>query len=247
MKLEKLIAKGRFNEVYKSGDAAVKVFNEGYAKADVMNEAYVAARIEEIGLDIPKVREVVMIDGKLAMTMDLIEGETLQHMIENNPDNVEEYVDLMVDVQLDMHRKRCPNLPKLKDKLMDRINNSGLDSTKKYELLTILDGAPKHKKVCHGDFTPQNIIISNGKPIIIDWNHATQGNASADVARSYLWLYLYDKNIADMYLDKFCEKSKTEKRYVQQWLPVVAAARLSKHIKEEEDLLQKWIDIVQYE
>lgn len=247
MKLEELIAKGRFNEIYKSGNLAVKVFNEGYSKADVMNEAYVASRIEEIGLNIPKVKEVVEIDGKLAMTMDLIEGKTLLQLMEEDPDNVEAYVDQMVDIQLDMHSKRCPNLPKLKDKLMDRINNSGLDATKKYELLTILDGAPKHKKVCHGDFTPQNIIISDGVPYIIDWNHATQGNASADVARSYLWLCLYDAKIADMYLDKFCEKSKTAKRYVQQWLPVVAAARLSKHVPGEEELLQKWIDVVQYE
>jgi len=247
MKLDKLLAKGKFNEVYQSGDAAVKIFNEKFAKADIMNEAYVAARIEEIGLDIPKVREVINIDGKLAITMDLIEGKTLFQIMEEDPDNIEKYIDQMVDIQLDMHRKRCPNLPKLKDKLIDRINNSGLDNTKKYELLTILDGAPKHKKVCHGDFNPQNIIISNGKPVIIDWNHATQGNASADVARTYLWLCLYNESNADLYLDKFCKKSGTAKRYVQQWLPIVAAARLSKHIPEEDGLLQKWIDIVQYE
>lgn len=248
MKLDQLIGKGMYNEVYKTGDITVKLFNEGYAKADVMNEAYVVARIEETGLNTPTIREVLNIDGKLAITMDYVEGKTLLQLMEEDSDNVEKYVDQLVDIQIDMHKMRCPNLPKLKDKLMDRIERSGLDSTKKYELMTILDGAPKHKKVCHGDFTPENIIIpKDGKPVIIDWNHATQGNASADVARTYLWLCLYNEGIADMYLDKFCDKSKTAKRYVQQWLPVVAAARIYKNVPGEQELLQKWVDIFQYE
>ncbi|MGN0383949.1 MAG: aminoglycoside phosphotransferase, partial [Eubacterium sp.] len=86
-----------------------------------------------------------------------------------------------------------------------------------------------------------------GVPYILDWNHATQGNASADVARTYLWLCLYKPDIADLYMDKFCKKSGTSKHYVQQWLPIVSAARLSKHFENEAELLKKWIDIVDYE
>ena len=37
---------------------------------------------------------------------------------------------------------------------------------------------PKHNKVCHGDFNPSNVIIAeDGPPYILDWSHATQGNA----------------------------------------------------------------------
>lgn len=247
MKLEKLIGKGKYNEVYKSGDAAIKLFNEGYAKADVLNEAYIIALIEEVGLNIPKLREVPIVDGKLAIVMELTEGKTLEQLMKENPADSEKYVDQMLDIQLDMHEKRCPHLQKYKDKLVDRINRAGLDENKKYEMLMILDGLPKHKKICHGDFIPQNIMISNDKAYILDWNHATQGNASADVARSYLWLSLHMPDVADMYLDKFCAKTDTQKRYVQQWMPIVAAARMYKHIPGEEELLQKWIDVVSYE
>ena len=78
---------------------------------------------------------------------------------------------------------------------------------------------PKHNKVCHGDFNPSNIIITeDGTPYIIDWAHATQGNASADVARTYLLFCLEGKqDVADKYLNLFCEKSGTEKKYVQKW------------------------------
>lgn len=248
MKLEKLIAKGRNNEVYKSGDLAVKVFNKDYAKEDVFTEALIAASVEPLELNTPKVVEVSQVDGKWAIAMECVEGKTLSQLMEENPENTEKYVDMMVDIQIDMFAKKCPSLRKLKAKLTDKINQAGLDDTKRYELLAHLEGTPKHDKLCHGDFTPQNIIIDkDGKAHIIDWNHATVGNASADVARSYLWLSLYNEKIADMYMNKFCEKTKTAKSYVQMWLPIVAAARLSKNIEEEKELLNKWIDVVEYQ
>ena len=76
----------------------------------------------------------------------------------------------------------------------------------------------KHDKVCHGDFNPSNIIITDdGKAYIIDWAHATQGNASADAARTYLVFALAgQQKLADKYLNLFCEKSGIGKQYVQK-------------------------------
>ena len=107
---------------------------------------------------------------------------------------------------------------------------------------------PKHNKVCHGDFNPSNIIIDNeGKPHIIDWSHATQGNAAADAARTYLLFALHrDKSVADKYLDIFCKKTDTARQYVQQWLPIVAASQLVKRIPGEEEFLKSWVDVVDY-
>lgn len=250
MEFDKLLASGKNNKVYKMGDYAVKVFNEGYPKQDVLNEALIASRVECTGLNIPKIQEVKVIDGQWAIVMDCIEGKTLGKLMEENPEEKDKYIELMVKLQMEMHKMECPFLGKLKDKMYSRINNlTIIDDTKKYELLTRLDSAPKHKKLCHGDFTTQNIIISDkdNLPYIIDWNHATVGNASADVARTYLWLNIYHKDIAEKYMSKFCELSKTDITYVQKWLPVVAAARLYYDIPEEKELIMKWIDVVEYE
>ncbi|NLL92557.1 MAG: phosphotransferase [Clostridiales bacterium] len=246
MELEKLIAKGRFNEVYKSGDLVVKVFNADYLKADVFTEASIIATVEPLGLNIPAVKEVTNIDGKWAISMERVEGKTLSQLMDEEPNNVEKYVEMMVDIQVDMFSKKCPKLRNLKEKLTTKINAASIDDGKKYELLSTMENTPKHDKLCHGDFTPQNIIIdASGKAYIIDWNHATIGNASADVARSFLWLSLYNAKIADMYVNKYCEKTNTAKSYVQKWLPVVAAARISNGIPEEKELLDRWVDIVE--
>lgn len=106
------------------------------------------------------------------------------------------------------HAQRAPLLNKIKDKMHRKISETGLDATIRYELHTRLEGMPTHNKVCHGDFNPTNIIINNeGIPYILDWSHVTQGNASADVARTYLLFHLANEvENANKYLNLFCKK-----------------------------------------
>ena len=123
-----------------------------------------------------------------------------------------------------------------------------MDATERYELLTRLEGMPKHTKLCHGDFNPSNVIVEkNGKMTVIDWAHASQGNASADAAMTYLLFALKDQEVADLYLNTFCKKSDTAKQYIQKWLPIVAASQSVKGKKEERDFLLSWVNVVEYE
>ena len=56
-----------------------------------------------------------------------------------------------------------------------------------------------------------------------------------------------DTGMAEMYLNKFCEKTNTSKKYVQDWLPIVAAFQLTENNPAERDLLMKWVNVVVYE
>ena len=220
MKLDRIIAVRNSKTVYRDGELCMKVFNSDFSKADVLNEALNQARIEETGLNIPKIHEVTVIDGKWAIVSDYIEGKTLDRLIKENPDKKDEYMNMFVDLQLEMHSKTCPLLNKLKDKMNRKISQTDLSATVRYDLHTRLEAMPKHNKVCHGDFNPSNIIIKDdGTPFILDWSHATQGNASADAARTYLLFWLDgDIDGAKQYLKLFCEKSNTAMQYVQKLL-----------------------------
>ncbi len=248
MEFDYLVSSGKNASVYRQGNNVVKLFNKGINKTDVLNEALNTTRVEETGLPIPSISEVSIIDGQWAITMNYIEGKTLAQLMEENPEHQEGYIEQMVDLQLQIHSKRAPLLNKLKDKLNRQINDlEELDEIKKYDLLTRLDGMPKHVKVCHGDFCPSNIIVSNGKMYVLDWVHASQGNASADAAKTFLLLSLHHPDMAELYMERFCKKSNTERRYVDTWLPIVAAAQLTKKKEEERELLLKWLDVVEYE
>ena len=249
MTLDRVIAVRNAKTVYRNGDLCVKLFNEEYSKADVLNEALNQARIEETGLNIPKIHEVTVINGKWAIVSDFIDGKTLQQLMDEDPDNMDQYLDQFVDLQLEVQSKTCPLLNKLKDKMNRKISQADLDATTRYDLHTRLNGMPKHNKVCHGDFNPSNIIIAeDGTPYIIDWSHATQGNASADAARTYLLFWLKGEiETARKYLDLFCKKSDTAKQYVQSWMPIVAASQSIKGNEKEREFLLSWATVAEYE
>lgn len=249
MKLEKVIAERKNKTIYRDGDLAIKVFSNDYSKADILNEACNQARVEDCGLNIPRVREVFKIDGNWAIATEFVEGTTLSELMDKNPDKMDEYLNLFVDLQMQVHAKRVPHLNRLKEKMQRKISQTTLDATTRYELHTRLESLPEHDKVCHGDFVPSNVIITKrDEAFIIDWAHVTSGNASADVARTYLTFCLKGKkDIAEKYLNLFCKKSDTAKQYVQKWLPIVAASQSVKGNAEEREFLLSWADVVDYE
>ncbi len=252
MNLDRVIAVRNNKTVYRDGDRCVKVFNAEYSKADVLSEALNQARIEETGLHIPKVLEVTMIEGKWAIVSEYIKGKTLAQLIAETGDDTDkrnEYINLLVDIQMGIHGKTCPLLNKLKDKMSRKISETEFDATTRYDLHTRLESMPKHNKVCHGDFNPSNVIIAeDGTPYVLDWSHATQGNASADVARTYLLFWLSgDSASAEYYLNTFCEKSGTAKQYVQKWMPIVAASQSVKGNEQEREFLMSWVNVVDYQ
>lgn len=249
MNLENVIATRTGKTIYRDGDNCIKLFDAEFSKANILNEALNQARIEETNLNIPKIKEVTMIDGKWAIVSQYIEGRTLADLMQEHPEKEDEYLNLFVDLQIFVHEQKAPLLTKLRDKMTRKIYEADLDATTKYDLHTRLESMPRHNKVCHGDFNPSNIIIgADGKTYIIDWSHATQGNASADVARTYLLFRLAKEDrLAEKYLDLFCEKSNTAKKYVQKWMPIVAASQSVKGNAKERAFLISWVDVVEYQ
>ena len=100
--------------IYKDGDTVVKMFDSNFSKAEVLNEALNQARIEETGLNVPKLLEVSVVDGKWVIRLEYIPGKTLAQLMGENPDKIDEYLDLFVDIQKEIFSKQAPLLNKIK-------------------------------------------------------------------------------------------------------------------------------------
>ncbi len=234
---------------YRDGDKLVKEFDETFTKAEVLNEALNNARVEETGLKIPKLLDVRKTENGWAITREFIEGKTLSELMEENPQKEDEYLEKFVDIQLEIHSKRSPHLNKIKDKMHEKISASTYEATVRYDLHNRLEGMKKHNKVLHGDYCPSNILVTDdGEYYIIDWSHATQGNASADAARTYLTFNLQGKKeLAEKYLNLFCKKADIPKQLVQQWMPIVACSESVKNIPGERELLDFWVNVFDFQ
>jgi tRNA A-37 threonylcarbamoyl transferase component Bud32 len=249
---DKIIAVRTSKTVYRDGGRVIKLFGKDYDKSDVLNEALNQSRVEKTGLNVPKILEVNMFDGKWAVVWEYVSGKTLAELMREHPEKKDGYIELLVDVQIEVLSKSVPLLSNLTDKMQRKISQTaayGFDATTRYDLHTRLDALPRHNKLCHGDFNPGNIIISNENlPYIIDWSHATNGNGAADAARTYLLFNLAgDFDGAEKYIELYCRKSDTAKQYVQKWFPVVAASQYTKGKEKEREFLRSWVNVVDYE
>lgn len=243
MKLDRVIAVRNNKTIYRDGDRCIKVFGADYSKDDVLNEALTHSRIEKSGLHVPEVLEVTTFDGKWAIVYKYVKGKTIAQMIDENHQKKKEYIDLFTDVQMLMHRENAPLLEKTKDKMIRKIADTDFDATTRYHLHACLEAMPKHHSICHGDFNPTNVVIAeDGTPYILDWSHASVGDASADAASTYLFFWMNgDITGAELYLNAFCEKSRTDRDYVKKWMPLVAAAQTIGCHETEREFLMSWV------
>ncbi len=249
MKFDNVIAQRSDKTVYRDGNLKIKVYNEDTSKVNVLISALNQAKIEETGLNVPKLHEVTTHEGKWVVVTDYIDGTPLDVLMKEHPEKEDEYLKKFIDLQAEIHTKRSTGLLKIKEKMATKISQADIDDCLKYELHSRLEGMPNHIKLCHGDFNPSNVIVKeNGELYVIDWSHATQGNASADVARTYLIFMLEgNEKMAEKYLDMFCAKTGISRSYYLRWLPIVAASQSVKKKESEKELLLKWVNVVDFE
>jgi len=236
--------------VYFDNGRTIKLFKDHYSVAQILNEALITARVEEdTDLSIPGLQEVTKINGRWAIVLDHIYGKSLQNLMDEHPDRMDEYMELFVNIQIEVLSKKVPLLGRIKEKFKRKLTTTNLiENDVRYELLQRLEGMQNHTNLCHGDFNPSNIIIDDQNNWhVIDWAHATQGNASADAARTFLLFSMDGKDeLAKEYLEKISTKLGIDKHEIQRWIPIVAATQYTKGVPEEKDFLEKWFNVVEY-
>jgi aminoglycoside phosphotransferase (APT) family kinase protein len=243
-----ILEESSYKTVYRDGNTVVKKFIASHPKANVFNEAFIHSVAEEAGVPVPAILGVELIDGGWAIRMEYVSGKTLEEMVQEHPEQREELLDRFVRIQTEVEARRIPKLRNTRYKMEEVINSmSEIDASTRYELLQRIHGMRRHTKLCHGDFVPSNVIIrEDGSYCVLDWAHATSGNAGADAAITYLRFTLDQPELADPYLKCFCKKADMAIQYVQTWMPIVAAVQLAKHKESEKALLEKWISVAQY-
>ncbi|WP_160679179.1 phosphotransferase [Clostridium sp. C8-1-8] len=242
MKLEKLIGTGAQAKVYLYEDYAIKVFESNYDKISVFYETLIASIIENTGLPVPKVYEVLNIDNQMAIRMDYLKGESLMQCLQNDVNNLQAYIEKMVQIQVSIHSRNIALPISLKGRLKEKIEaNTKLSDSKKDKVLKLLKDLPDGNELCHGDFHGYNILLDGDKYSIIDWVDASVGCSDGDACRTYLLYKLHASELAEVYLNTYCRETGKDKEAIISWLPVLASARLTENAKEEEDKLMAMI------
>ena len=225
------------------------MFNADKPASDVLNEALNLARVTESGVKTPHVVEVSQVEGAgWALVTEKVPGVTLEQKMEEDPSRFYEYLEQFVDLQISIHQLHNQLLPRQKDKYGRMIDSlDGLNATTRYNLQERLNGMRRHRRICHGDFNPSNVIVSeDGTLSVCDWAHATQGSPAADAAMTYLLFAMKDQQQAEAYLELYCDRADEPMQVVRQWMSIVAASELARKRGDQKEFLMRWIDVVDY-
>lgn len=261
MKKGPLIAEGRTAEIFAWDDNMVlKLFREGFSPGHAKYEADIIHAVHSAGLNIPALVNLVEIDGRPGIILQRITGPTMMQEIVSSPEKAGEFIDILVDLQVSMHKTPVSGLPSLKKRLAYKIQHADpLPEPWKTAVLERLAPLPEGNSICHGDFHPDNIVMTPGGPVIIDWVDATQGYPLADVARTLLlvkhaaslpdsdspitqFLNNMRHQFLEIYLAKYKVLQPFDPEELSAWQLPVTAARLSENIVEEENLLLSLVE-----
>ena len=215
--------------VYRNGNTVLKVFDPSYSTANIFNEALNQARIEETGFPVPKIMEILKLDGKWAIRREYAEGTTLERLLQERPEERESYLDLFTDVQREIFSLKARQLNRQKHKLAQRISRAPIPEERRELLLESLFTLPDGHATLHGDFIPSNLVLlPQGGYCVLDWTHVTEGNEHEDVARTYLQLLRrFGEGTAERYLALYLSKSGARRADVFVWMAAATVALLA--------------------
>ena len=239
MKLDLVIARSTNKTLYRDGNRLIKVFDEGTPNYEVFKEVLNHTSVESIGVNVPELLEVTRVDGKWVITCQFISGKTLEELINENPEKKDEYLEILVNVQMQIQSKSSNRLTPIKEVLHDKIRLTSYNATTRYELHNDIDAMPRSSTVCHCDLMPSSVIMNeSGECYVVSWAHATRGCSLADVATTYLlFLINGDSEGADKYLELFTQKSGIEKSTIENLIPTIAATLICDCDEDKKEIL----------
>jgi uncharacterized protein (TIGR02172 family) len=262
MEKGKLIGQGRTSEVFEWGqDRILKLFRTGLPKIAIENEYEVSINIyKQLNLT-PKVYELIEIDNRSGIIYERINGITMMKVIASKPWKVKKEAQRLAELHKSIQQKVDFKLFKYKTRLKDNIFSTDLlQDDIKNKLYEYIDTLEDDNILCHGDFHPDNVLITKNGEVIIDWMTATQGNPLTDIARTSIMFkfgvapdktYL-EKQIINFirnrfyleYIKHYIKLTGVKIEQVEQWELPVAAARLTEWLpKDEKDALLNFINI----
>lgn len=254
MSLATPIANGFTAEIYAWKDGQVlKLFNQATAYQTVELEARLTRIAHTAGLPVPAVGEILEIEGRFGLEYERVDGITMLEASLKQPWKIARYARQLAELQAMMHIIKVPEMPSLRERLGGKINRAGpLTENVRQAALRILEQLPEDDKLCHGDFHPGNILLTDRGAVIIDWIDAARGCPVADVARSTLlfgggpvppgfspaWLIRIAMDwFYRIYRRRYFELMPGAKKHLAAWVPVCAAARLDENIHYDESRL----------
>ncbi len=255
-----LIAKGRTAEVYALGeDRVIKLFYDWHPNHWVRREIEIVNLISFLPIPTPRILERIEINGRTGIIYERVNGPSLLKLAAKKPWMVIRFARLLAELHTEIHKNKVNDLPSQKTALINNIQQVDSLSPELIEsVLKVLDELPDGNTLCHFDFHPDQVLMTDNGPVVIDWVTAQQGHPLSDVARTcvilkfgqvpygswvmHMIINTWRKIFYRKYIKRYLELHPgVSKEIIDTWMVPVAAGRLGEAISEEREPILRFI------
>ena len=185
-----LIGQGGNGSVYRlDDDTIVKVYKPWMSLEAIQRERDFARTAFINGVPSVIAYDVVRVGECLGVVFELIHSDTLGHVMRDNPDQLEEYVDKYVALAKQLHSTHVPegSFSSIQDVWRGRIPVIAQWCTpEEIDVIgDIVESIPEADTVVHNDLHPGNIMIQEGELLLIDMPELTTGRPVFDLVSVY--------------------------------------------------------------
>ena len=176
-----VIGHGANGEVYRiNDDTIVKVYKNPDSLDDIKREREFAKKAFILGIPTAISYEVAKVGEGYGSVFELLNAKSLAKLIIEDPDGLDKYVDMYVDLLKKIHSTEVfdDTYPSLKDYLIECANfdKDYLPNDLGEKLIKMINDIPEDKHLIHGDYHVKNVMVQNGEVLLIDMDTLCVGN-----------------------------------------------------------------------
>jgi aminoglycoside phosphotransferase (APT) family kinase protein len=237
------IAAGRTAEIYAwEAGQVIKLIRPGFPAYLADQEWQCASLAWRLGAHAPQPLQILDVAGRRGVVFERLDGPTLSRAMRRALWRIPQYGRLLGRLHAELHRISAPELPSQAERFRRNLAGSPfLPEDLKAELTALLESLPDGESFCHADFHPENILLAESGPVIIDWESSMRGCPAADVANTCLWirsaflirrgvlgalLGLLGRHFEAAYLVEYGRFAPQPVVHLNEWLAIQAARRM---------------------
>ena len=186
-----VIGEGSNGIVYRiNPDTIIKVYKNPDALEDIKKERELARTALVLGINTAIPYDVVKVGDKYGSVFELLSAKSLTKLIVSDPDNIEKYVHIFIDLLKEIHSTPVKE-GLLPDARLRAINwcrelEGRIPEDTYRKLLNMLEAVPSSNNMIHGDYHTNNVHYANGEAILIDMDTLSVGNPVFELSNMFL-------------------------------------------------------------